>query len=166
MFAGQTLSEPYACDISMPPVLPETHLIPNALKSAAGVGNDLKIFGDDYPTADGTCIRDYIHIEDLADAHIRAMEVLQAEKNSTFKSFNLGTGEGFSVKDVLTACESVVGHPISYTVGLRRDGDPSRLVANASSAKALLGWYPKRTDIAEIVADAWRWEKAYAKLNL
>ena len=145
---------------------PETHLIPNALKAAAGTGNDLTIFGNDYPTADGTCIRDYIHVEDLADAHIRAMEVLLAEKFSTFRAFNLGTGRGFSVKEVFTACECVVGHPIAHTFSVRRDGDPSRLVANASKAQKILGWNPTRTDIAEIVADAWRWEKAYAKHNL
>ena len=145
---------------------PETHLIPNALKAAAGTGNDLTIFGNDYPTADGTCIRDYIHVEDLADAHMRAMEVLQAKKLSTFNAFNLGTGTSFSVREVFDACECVVGHRILHTVCMRRDGDPSRLVANASKAQALPGWNPTRMDIADMVADAWRWEKAYAKLSI
>ena len=145
---------------------PETHLIPNALKAATGTGDGLTIFGNDYPTADGTCIRDYIHVEDLCDAHIRAMELLQDAKLSTFSAFNLGSGRGFSVKEVISACECVVGHPILYTISLRRDGDPCRLVADASKAQKLLRWKPTRTDIAKIVADAWRWEKAHAKLNI
>ncbi|EED34612.1 UDP-glucose 4-epimerase [Luminiphilus syltensis NOR5-1B] len=136
---------------------PETHLIPRALKAAAGNGGDLTIFGDDYPTADGTCIRDYIHVEDLADAHSKAMDYLQ--QHSGFVALNLGTGSGFSVKSVVNACEKVVNRAIPHTVGPRRSGDPDSLIADASKAKKLLGWRPKRTDLHTIVASAWAWEQ-------
>lgn len=136
---------------------PETHLIPNALRAASGAGSALTIFGEDYPTADGTCIRDYIHVEDLADAHVRAMDYAQQHRG--FEAFNLGNGHGFSVREVFNACERAVGQHISYSVGPRRAGDPAQLVANTHSAAAVLGWKPNRTGIDDIVASAWHWEQ-------
>ena len=136
---------------------PETHLIPNALKAASGSGQPLTIFGDDYPTRDGACIRDYIHVEDLADAHLKAMDYLQ--QHTGFAAFNLGNGQGFSVKEVFAACEAVVGEDIPHTLGTRRDGDPAILVADASRAREILGWVPRQADIKGVVASAWAWEK-------
>ena len=136
---------------------PETHLIPNALKAASGSGQPLTIFGDDYPTRDGACIRDYIHVEDLADAHLKAMDYLQ--QYTGFAAFNLGNGQGFSVKEVFAACEAVVGEDIPHTLGTRRDGDPAILVADASRAREILGWVPRQADIKGVVASAWAWEK-------
>ena len=135
---------------------PETHLIPNALKAASGTGQPLTIFGDDYPTPDGTCIRDYIHVEDLADAHLKAMDYLQ--QHIGFEAFNLGNGQGFSVKEVFAACEAGVGANIPHTIGARRRGDPAILVADATRAKSMLGWQPYSAGIMEIVDSAWRWE--------
>lgn len=136
---------------------PETHLIPNALKAASGTGQPLTIFGDDYPTPDGTCIRDYIHVEDLADAHIKAMDYLQ--QHAGFSAFNLGNGQGFSVKEVFAACEAVVGADIPHTLGARRNGDPAILVADASKAGEILGWVPRQATIEGVVASAWAWEQ-------
>lgn len=136
---------------------PETHLIPNALRAASGAGTRLTIFGTDYPTPDGTCIRDYIHVDDLADAHLKAMKYTQ--ENRGFHAFNLGNGQGFSVKEVVSACEKVVKSKIAHTVGERRAGDPGILVADARSARTLLGWQPARRNIAEIAASAWHWEQ-------
>lgn len=135
---------------------PETHLIPNALRAASGAGPALTIFGDDYPTPDGTCIRDYIHVEDLADAHRRAIHNMPAQG---FDAFNLGNGEGFSVKQILAACEEAVGAPIPHTIGPRRDGDPAVLVASSERARKELGWVPEHNDINEIVETAWAWEQ-------
>ena len=140
---------------------PETHLIPNALRAASGAGPALTIFGEDYPTPDGTCIRDYIHVDDLADAHLRAMDF--ARTSSGFHAFNLGNGLGFSVKEVFAACESVVGDKIPHSIGNRRLGDPALLVADASLATTTLGWKPNHIDINTIVASAWRWESARPK---
>lgn len=136
---------------------PETHLIPNALKAASGTGQPLVIFGNDYPTADGTCIRDYIHVEDLAEAHLIAMDYLH--QHTGFAAFNLGSGQGFSVKEVLSACEAAVGTNIPHTIGARREGDPVILIADASKAANILGWMPYRTNIMQIVDSAWRWEQ-------
>lgn len=136
---------------------PETHLIPNALKAASGTGQPLTLFGDNYPTSDGTCIRDYIHVEDLADAHLKAMDYLRHHKG--FAAFNLGNEQGFSVKEVFAACEARVGADIPHTIGARREGDPVILVADATRAKESLAWQPHTTDITEIVASAWHWEK-------
>jgi UDP-glucose 4-epimerase len=141
---------------------PETHLIPNALRAASGSGPALTLFGDDYPTPDGTCIRDYIHVEDLADAHLRAIRQMPTKG---FAAYNLGNGTGFSVKQILAACEEAVGQPIPHTVGPRRAGDPATLVASSAKAQAELGWSPKHTDINEIVATAWAWEQ-YRLANL
>jgi len=135
---------------------PETHLIPNILRCAAGEDRPLKIFGTDYDTIDGTCIRDYIHVLDLADAHIRAMHYLTT--NGGFHAFNLGSSSGFSVREVLQTCERVVGRAIPHDVAPRRPGDPARLVADAARANAVLGWSPEH-DLTSIVASAWHWER-------
>jgi UDP-glucose-4-epimerase GalE len=132
---------------------PETHLIPLVL-NAAETGKPVTVFGDDYPTPDGTCIRDYVHVSDLADAHILAVEYLL--KGGKSEVFNLGTGEGHSVKEVLTAVERVTGRNAPYIMGPRREGDPPELVADASKVRRALGWEAKRKDLEEIVRDAWR----------
>jgi len=135
---------------------PETHLIPNILKAAKGEeGVNLKIFGDDYNTPDGTCVRDYIHVEDLCSAHLQAAKFL--ETNSGAHAFNLGNGNGFSVKQVLNASGEVVGSDIPHEISERRPGDADTLVADATKANELLGWKPDYTDVNEIVATAWNW---------
>ena len=133
---------------------PETHLIPLALQAAAGMRPELEIFGDDYPTPDGTCIRDYIHVNDLADAHVRAIEYLAAGGPSV--ALNLGTGMGHSVKQVLAEVERVTGSPLPIRVGPRRPGDPPILVADPSRAEKTLGWKAK-SSLEEIVGSAWKW---------
>lgn len=142
---------------------PETHLIPTALKAASGAGQPLTIFGDDYPTPDGTCVRDYIHVQDLADAHLRAMNALEQQRleGPQFDAFNLGNGVGFSVKEVFAASEDIVGQSIPYRLGQRREGDPARLVADASRAREELGWQPRHSEIEMIVATAWAWEQKH-----
>lgn len=134
---------------------PETHLIPIILQVALGQREHIKIFGDDYNTPDGTCIRDYIHIVDLARAHILALE-----KDVT-GPFNLGTGNGCSVREVIEACRKITGHPIPAIVAPRRPGDPDRLVAAPHKANKLLGWTPKYADIDTIVASAWHWHQSH-----
>ncbi len=131
---------------------PETHLIPLVL-TAAETGKPVTVFGDDYPTPDGTCIRDYIHVSDLADAHIAAVEYLLSGGKSDV--FNLGTGQGHSVKQVLAAAERVTGKEAPFLMGPRREGDPPELVADASKVRKVLGWQAKRTDLESIVRDAW-----------
>ncbi len=135
--------------------LPETHLIPNVLKSVSR-GESLNVFGDDYPTPDGTCIRDYIHVCDLASAHALALEHLLKGKDSM--SINLGTGRGVSIKEIIQASEIVVGKKVAYTVKERRPGDPAKLVADSKKAKAILQWKPEHEDIKEILKTAWLWE--------
>lgn len=135
---------------------PETHLIPNALRAAAGTGNPLTLFGDDYPTVDGTCVRDYIHVDDLASAHVGAIEKMS--KSGVFRAYNLGNGNGYSVKEVIAACEKAVGAELPHTVGPRREGDPATLVASAQKARDELGWSPKHEGIDEIAQSAWKWE--------
>ena len=135
---------------------PETHLIPNALRAAAGTGNALTLFGDDYPTTDGTCVRDYIHVDDLASAHVAAIEKMSAGGN--FNVYNLGNGNGYSVKEVLAACEKAVGTEIPFTIGPRREGDPATLVASAQKARDELDWNPQFGAIDEIAQSAWNWE--------
>ena len=132
---------------------PETHLIPLAL-AATGEDAELKIFGTDYPTPDGTCVRDYIHVNDLADAHVRALQHL--EKGGESVSLNLGTGHGDSVLEVIRAAETVTGRTVNRKVGLRRAGDPPVLVADATRAQQVLGWKATRT-LPEIVSSAWKW---------
>lgn len=134
---------------------PETHIIPNTLKVALGQAREVPVFGDDYETPDGTCIRDYIHIVDLARAHILALE------KNVVGAFNLGTGTGFSVKEVVDACRQVTGHPIPARVSPRRPGDPARLVAGAAKAKQILGWNPRYPGLKTIVEHAWRWHQAH-----
>lgn len=133
---------------------PETHLIPLALRAAAGLGPELKVFGSDYPTPDGTCIRDYIHVNDLASAHVKALEHLVAGKDSI--SVNLGTGKGESVRDVLSAVEKATGKRVPHKVVARRPGDPPALVANPAKAQSILNWKASR-DLADIVSTAWNW---------
>ena len=135
---------------------PETHLIPNALRAAAGTGNALTLFGDDYPTTDGTCVRDYIHVDDLASAHVAAIEKMSAGGN--FNVYNLGNGNGYSVKEVIAACEKAVGTEIPFTIGPRREGDPATLVASAQKARDELDWNPQFGAIDKIAQSAWNWE--------
>jgi len=131
---------------------PETHLIPLILR-AIRIGKPVTLFGDDYPTPDGTCIRDYIHVSDLAEAHILAVEYLL--NGGASGAFNVGTGSGHSVKEVVTAVERVTGKKVPHTIGPRREGDPPSLVADSQKLQRTLGWRPKRTDLDRIVSDAW-----------
>ncbi len=137
---------------------PETHLIPLVLQVALGQREDIKIFGDDYPTPDGTCIRDYIHVDDLATAHILALESLEPRSQLRL---NLGTGRGASVLEVIEACRRITGHPIPATVEARRAGDPPELVADARLANQTLGWQPRYDTIESVVASAWKWHQAH-----
>ena len=137
---------------------PESHLIPLVLQVALGQRERITIFGDDYPTPDGTCIRDYVHVDDLGAAHVKALERLQP---GTGLQLNLGTGHGDSVGEVIDACRSVTGHDIPTSLGARRPGDPAVLVADSSRAQQLLDWKPQYTDIRPIVATAWRWHKSH-----
>jgi UDP-glucose 4-epimerase len=136
---------------------PETHLIPLILDVALGNREDIKIFGTDYSTADGTCIRDYIHVLDLADAHIKALERLQNGGKSDV--FNLGNGQGFSVREVIDTVEKVTGKKIKASEVGRRPGDPPVLVGSALKARKLLGWQPKYDDLSLIIDTAWRWQQ-------
>src|SRR6202047_4047929 len=135
---------------------PETHLIPVALRAAAGLGPELQVFGSDYPTPDGTCIRDYVHVNDLANAHLNALEHLQAG-NDSFAA-NLGTGRGHSVREVMATVEEVTGNAVPRRLGPRRPGDPPALVADPSRAETLLHWKAQRT-LRETVSTAWNWMK-------
>ena len=141
---------------------PETHLIPNILLAAEG-RLDLTIFGDDYPTPDGTCLRDYIHVADLADAHLRAIESTALDDARTDEPLicNLGNGGGFSIREVVTAAEAAVGKPIPFTVGPRRAGDPPILVARSARAAEILGWRPARPTLEEMVGSAWTWRRSH-----
>ncbi len=136
---------------------PETHLIPLILQVPLGKRERISIFGDDYETRDGTCIRDYIHVMDLVDAHILALERLRKGGKSTV--YNLGSGEGFSVKEMIEAARTVTGHPIPAVVADRRPGDPSTLIASSKRAKEELGWMPRFTNIEDIIASAWKWHE-------
>ena len=130
----------------------ETHLIPLVLQVAAGQRPQAQIFGDDWPTPDGTCIRDYIHIDDLAVAHLLALTYAQPGEHAIY---NLGSGTGFSVREVVEACRAVTGHPIPVQIGPRRAGDPAVLVASSAAATDALGWRAEKTDLNTIVGDAW-----------
>ena len=134
---------------------PETHLIPLILQVPLGKRDHIKIFGTDYPTPDGTCIRDYIHVLDLADAHIRALNYLRQGGSSNF--FNLGTGHGFSVKEIIDAAQKVVGREIKTVLGERRAGDPAQLIASGQKAREILNWTPRFDDVEKIIATAWNW---------
>ena len=133
---------------------PETHLIPLALRAAAGRGPELQVFGSDYPTPDGTCIRDYIHVNDLASAHVKALEYLAADGKSI--AVNVGTGSGYSVQQVISMVEEITGEPVPRKIGPRRPGDPPALVANPAQAQSVLRWKSTR-GLREIVATAWNW---------
>lgn len=135
----------------------ETHLIPIVLEAASGKRPEIKMYGDDYPTPDGTCVRDYIHIYDLADAHIKALEVLESGQ-TIGTAFNLGTGKGDSVKEVVELCREVTGRPIPAQVAERREGDPPMLVASPEKAKKFFSWTP-RYALREIIETAWHWEQ-------
>jgi UDP-glucose-4-epimerase GalE len=142
---------------------PETHLIPLVLR-AVETGTPVTIFGNDYPTEDGTCIRDYIHVSDLANAHIRALEWLMNHGASA--KFNVGTGSGSSVMEMLKAVETVTGKPVPYTIGPRRAGDPAELVANSNKLKSTLGWRPEYTRLESIVQTAWDFHQSRAERHL
>jgi len=140
---------------------PESHLIPLVLDVALGRRKSIKIFGEDYPTADGSCIRDYIHVSDLADAHLLALDALDRHDRLIY---NLGNGKGFSVREVIESARRVTGHPIPAEVCSRRAGDPAVLIASSEKAIRELGWKPKYTQLDEIVRTAWIWhQKRYAK---
>lgn len=137
---------------------PESHLIPLVLEVAAGKREQIAVFGDDYPTPDGTAIRDYVHVLDLADAHVLALEAL-GEGDERY--YNLGSGQGYSVREVIDLCRSVTGAAIPEVVAPRRAGDPPRLVADASLVKRELGWEPRHDDLAAMVASAWAWRQRH-----
>ncbi|HEY6189490.1 MAG TPA: UDP-glucose 4-epimerase GalE [Pyrinomonadaceae bacterium] len=134
---------------------PESHLIPNVLRAAQGLMPAVSVFGNDYPTPDGTPIRDYIHVSDLGSAHILALDYLRGGGKSDY--INLGNGQGYSVMEVIETARQVTGRPIPVRVEPRRAGDPSRLVANAEKARSILGWKPAHTDLASIIRSDWEW---------
>jgi len=138
---------------------PESHLIPLILDVALGRREKILIFGDDYDTPDGTCIRDYIHVVDLAEAHILALKALTTADGPSRMIYNLGNGSGFSVKEVIESARRVTGHPIPAEIKPRRPGDPARLVASSEQAKLHLGWTPKHFDLDDILASAWAWQQ-------
>lgn len=137
----------------------ETHLIPLILQVPLGQREAIQIFGDDYDTKDGTCIRDYIHVTDLAQAHILAVDYLMKGNESNI--FNLGNGVGFTVKEVIDTARKVTGEEIKAVVSERRAGDPAKLIASSEKAKTVLGWQPEHANLEEIIADAWKWHKSH-----
>ena len=141
---------------------PETHLIPIALEAAAGLRPSLKLFGTDYPTPDGTCVRDYIHVADLATAHVAAVEALLS--GGPGGAYNLGTGEGRSNREILEGVGRIVGHEVPYETAERRPGDPPTLIADASRFRADFGWAPQHSSLDEIVGTAWRWLQTWKGL--
>ncbi len=136
---------------------PELHLIPIVLEVARGQRESVTMFGDDYPTVDGTCVRDYIHVVDLAQAHILAMKAIE-EKS---RVYNLGNGKGFSVKQVIETARQITGHPIPAKVGPRRAGDPPTLIASSEKIRRELNWQPKFADLRQIVESAWKWHQKH-----
>ncbi len=136
---------------------PETHLIPLTLQVALGQREKITIFGGDYPTRDGTCVRDYIHVTDLAQAHILALRALDEGS----RTYNLGNGQGFTVKEVVETCREVTGHPIPAEIGPRRPGDPAVLVASSANIRRELGWEPRYPDLRTIVEHAWEWHRTH-----
>ena len=135
----------------------ETHLIPLILQVPTGRRDHITVFGDDYPTPDGTCLRDYIHVVDLADAHVLALEYLR--KGGASDIFNLGNGQGFSVKEMIAAAEKATGRFIKVEIGARRAGDPAQLIASSEKARSVLGWKPQFTDVEQVIGTAWRWHE-------
>jgi len=140
---------------------PESHLIPLVLQVALGRRDRIMVFGDDYDTPDGTCVRDYIHVQDLASAHLLALRRLV--DGGAAGIYNLGNGHGFSVKEILAVCRDVTGHPIPAETAPRRPGDPAVLIAAADRARADLGWQPEYTDVRDIVETAWRWHQRHPR---
>jgi UDP-glucose 4-epimerase len=145
---------------------PETHLIPRILEVALGRAQHVNIFGTDYPTPDGTCVRDYIHVSDLARAHLLALHALDPAENSGSQTFepliyNLGNGQGFSVREVVEVARAVTGHPVPAIESPRRAGDPAVLIASSEKIRRELGWQPKFPDLKTIVESAWQWHRAY-----
>lgn len=138
---------------------PETHLIPLILQVPLGKRKAISVYGDDYPTKDGTCIRDYIHVTDLAQAHILAVDYLMKGNESNI--FNLGNGVGFTVNEVIETARRVTGHPIPAEITPRRAGDPAQLIASSEKAKTVLGWKPEHADLEEIIATAWKWHSTH-----
>jgi UDP-arabinose 4-epimerase len=138
---------------------PETHLIPLVLDAAAGRRPDVTVFGTDHPTPDGTCIRDYIHVADLAQAHVLALGAL--EQGATTTAYNLGNGTGYSVQEVIESARMITGRPIQVRIGTRRAGDPPELVGDAGRIRIELGWAPRHADLVDIVGTAWRWQQAH-----
>ncbi|MGG3733899.1 UDP-glucose 4-epimerase GalE [Heyndrickxia coagulans] len=138
---------------------PETHLIPVVLETVLGKREAITIFGEDYDTKDGTCVRDYIHVEDLIDAHILALQYLQ--NGGASDVFNLGSSNGFSVKEIVDTVREVTGKGFNVKIGDRRAGDPSTLIASSVKAKRVLGWNPQKTDIRQIIKDAWNWHESH-----
>jgi UDP-glucose 4-epimerase len=138
---------------------PETHLIPLILQVPLGKREKIYIFGDDYDTPDGTCIRDYIHVSDLASAHVAALRALEGGLGR--EAFNLGNGAGFSVRQVIEAAREVTGHPIPAEVRPRRQGDPARLVASSEKGRSVLGWQPQMPELRAILETAWRWHRTH-----
>lgn len=138
---------------------PETHLIPVVLQAAQGRRDKLALFGTDYPTRDGTCVRDYIHVEDLIDAHMLALDYLRVGNPSA--AFNLGSGQGFTNREIIEAARRVTGRPIPVVEEGRRPGDPAVLIASSQKAMDVLGWQPKHTDIDDMIASAWRWHSTH-----
>lgn len=136
---------------------PETHLVPIVLQAAANQRDRVTIYGNDYPTPDGTCVRDYVHVTDLARAHVLALEFLEAEKRS--ETYNLGNGQGFSVKEVINVAYKITGLPFIMDIAGRRSGDPAVLVASADKIKKALGWQPEYTDLEAIIRSAWNWHR-------
>ncbi len=141
---------------------PKTHLIPLDMRAASGRCQDIKVFGRDYDTPDGTCVRDYIHVTDLCEAHVLALDSLCRENTSD--QFNLGNGQGFSVQEVIDVARQVTGKPISVTDAPRRAGDPAYLIADASKARQILGWQPQFTSLESIIKTSWAAERAYTRL--
>jgi UDP-glucose-4-epimerase GalE len=139
---------------------PEEHLIPRAIAAAAG-GPSLTLFGDDYPTPDGTCIRDFVHVSDLAEAHIAALRALEAGGPSS--AYNLGNGQGASVREVVDSVQRTIGRPVPHQVGPRRPGDPARLVASSARARRGLGWTPRLAALDDIVRTAWSWHERHPR---
>ena len=137
---------------------PESHLIPLVLDAALGRRNSISIFGDDYSTPDGTCIRDYIHVNDLADAHLKALQYLEDPFHDS-NIFNLGNGNGFSVREVVDTCKKVTGIDFDVKIEGRRPGDPDILIADSKKAEEILGWKPQITELEDIVESAWNWHK-------
>ena len=137
----------------------ETHLIPLILQVPLGKRDHITVFGEDYPTPDGTCLRDYIHVVDLADAHVRALDYLRQGGESNI--FNLGNGQGFSVKEMIAAAQKATGRSIKVEIGARRAGDPAQLIASSEKARTVLGWNPQFMDVEQVISTAWTWHEKH-----